>query len=324
MAFNFNSSFSNDTICRALDFYNFQRDEDARNILLSFRYLLQYRDKTKWKCPSKNQIIDAIRSFGRKKYVENKLEDVHEVLDILLTYSPSHAKEFRKLLDNPLVLKTQGPVGTIYADNQSVHNTDLNESVKNASLALCERYKPIYANLDNYRLQVTEKIRGWIGDVSWTSKIFQDVAVFCNGKITLEKVLFSLVMWIEEQDTTSSDILKRFKTEMVEGYIYCATGRLARMINVMQGYTLDSSLQTKISDKEQAKTVVYTFLDKMLQLCDDEILDGLMDGSEPFRKHITSICDDKMDSWQKEYGKDFIEHAKNAVNIYTKLKIYEV
>jgi hypothetical protein len=108
-----------------------------------------------------------------------------------------------------------------------------------------------------------------------------DNATFGN-EIVCYKVVISLLFWIEKEcKNNEKELYTRLYEELIEMNLYCSTGLITRLINVMQGFTKDPDYMIKISAFDQCKSVIYNCLDNSLKNCkDEEILEGILESGE--------------------------------------------
>lgn len=204
---------------------------------------------------------------------------------------------------------------TIYNDTQNVHTTEINNSVKIATKKLIDWYENYCNQIDktnqiihnfndikNYILSKTKEV-----DKTDLENVFNrienDISTF-NINITLKQVFIALFTWIQnnEHKLELENILIH---ELLEAYGYCASGHLSRMINVLQGFSLD--FEIKISTYDQCNSVVTNYVNKKLQeTTNEEIHDGMLTKSDKYINFIHSIINSKIDEWKTEYGDEFI------------------
>lgn len=265
---------------------------------------------------------------------ENKIPR-HEIIDILLDYSPNFGRELTNRLreierierleyENRInnIQNNKKIKNTIYSDSQNVHDKNINDSVKKSTIKLIEWYNN--QDFENHILNIFqsfEEIKKYILNKN-TNKIYfskltnalnrieTDISTF-NINITLKELFIALFIYIQlhEYKTELENILFN---ELIESDGYCSTGYLARLINVLQGFTDD--FEIKISDFDQCNAVVTNYLNKKLQEnTDDEIYDGILTKSEKYINFIQNSIASNINIWKSEYGDTFIKNIDKVV-----------
>ena len=335
----FSGGFQENIICRCIDRVNFAYDEGgSRELLQAYRYLLQYANNSKWKCPSKSHMIKKIIEKGKEKFNKGEYSIVMEVYDILLQHQKDMAPQFRELLGDISLGTGQNPVlRNIYSDAQNIH--EVSDSVVKCALYLYNKHKDVISSeqtkfgvtsgKDSHMTNIIAMYKYREEKLSMLStmikinrvhiqKIFNEVSDFGVG-LSLENVFYALLIEIKKylkETCADSDILKTLQQEIEEGHEYCATGRLGRLINVLQGYVSDNNLLIKIEDKDHCFAVVQTYLTTLLKNASEEIQDGITDWNDTFIAFIRKNINQKSKDWEKEYGKSFNTHVKYSVDKY--------
>lgn len=348
-------TYSHQGLCRAIDIFRHPEEFPRRTRLLGFRFLLQYRHMDTVLAPSKEKIIQEMRKMIDQYYnigTQDAYSVLMELVDMLIDYSPKDGEPLLAYLreqratandDGPGVHDI-GPECTVYGDSQSAHNKEINASTRKAAKYLATRWAPsfgtdpagIQAKMQHYErvrenlIQLYSKTIPHIEQV--IERIYTDNAHFDIG-YTVDQVLMALLRWIDDKrteykkvgkDFPAREIFNRLGEEFAEMHNYCSSGLLCRIINSIQGFTdNDDNLVIRISDREQVKTVVYSYLNKAIQECgDDEVMDGLTEGGEKFIQFVKNTVADKVDDWSTDYGDDFLEHLMSVVNEYTSVMTY--
>lgn len=137
----------------------------------------------------------------------------------------------------------------VYNDAQSVHKSSIQQSVKKSIEAILS-HKPKYDN-------VNEMI---INDSTLTSHTKESLLEYSTDKdvhsvlqITFGELLVAVWNRIVVNDHCT-EIKKILNQEMSDAECKCFTGRMARLINCLNGF--DSDVDIKISDNEQIGTVI--------------------------------------------------------------------
>lgn len=322
-------NYTHQGLCRAIDVFNFPDYYPTLTIILSYRFLLRYRDRDTRLSPSKVNIINSIKKMALKYNTDPSVP--FELVDILLEFSKTDGNELlnslriSKAQANLTPPKSNGPKGTIYADAQSVHNSSITKQVRDVIKYICIKHKPNIVNKDLYKKEIRNKLEqnkvfvrsGNVLD-EVLNRIYAD-----NSKIEgfdADEVLFSIWNWIVQQN--NDELYNRISEELYEMHKYCSTRIITGLVNSIQGFTEDDNMIIKMSSNEQTKSVIYTYLDKKLKDCtDDKVIDGMLDKSKEFLDFVRQCITDKKEEWLKEYGEDFISNMFIHVNNYTQTKM---
>jgi hypothetical protein len=338
-------------LCRAIDIYNDVEQYTGEHKAIGYRYILKYGYKEPRIAPSKEQIINklifSIENSNMNTSDENS--KIMNFVDILLEFSPVDGERLlEKIRTNQLVIdpsrapRQNGPKNTIYSDSQSTHNQSIKSSVVSAAIKLVHKY-PFVPNDPRKRRMEIDQLFENLGE-KLCNYLPNDEIARQTIKTTLNRlridnasfqgimccdVVISLEKWIEKEcKDNSRELYTRLCEELVEMNLYCSTGLITRLINVMQGFTDDPDYMIKISASDQCKSVVYNYLDNSLKNCKDEgVMDGMLESvdSQERRKYVLFIkksINTKLRDWEAEYGKEFYDLIKPSVNEYTKEKIY--
>lgn len=235
-------------------------------------------------------------------------------------------------------------IRTVYTDSQNVHNSKVNQTVIHAFSTLYEMYKnriviteidgkpPTPHQIFDYKRRQLEQIE-YILSQKYSGKsdliresteyIRESPAVFGKTQIGLIDGFLAIWYWITEQKETS-ELEKRLLEEMKEMRGMCTTGHVARLVNVIQGFTDDENLTIKISDKEQIFSVVKQYLTKRLSECEDEkIQEEMISGGENYKRFIRLCVSEKLLEWKKDYGSTGLKEVADAVNRFAGTKVFQ-
>ena len=156
----------------------------------------------------------------------------------------AHAQLQHDLVVNPVVFQ-RDPEGSINLqafanDNQSVHRSSVQNTTHRACLILLER--PLIDNQDTLpeileEFQHPTRVR-WIGARSRelaiteiTNDYFNTVAFSIPYRDVLDHVWSFIQLHVHR-----NDLILRLAQEVCEGIRMCTNGKMARLINVLQGY----------------------------------------------------------------------------------------
>jgi hypothetical protein len=334
--------FSEITMSRALDIYHHPKDCCGdRFRILAMRYIFQHKNKTKQRnCPDRDKLIE----FGFKLFDDCKNSEMkREIADIIHTFSPTgeillqrlrqREQEQEEYDEQKTVINNKKHVKTVYEDSQNVHNSKINNSVLKVAEELKNMFKEFLGDLsikndciNNIRRILMEKYPNSSIVENSITYIKNSIATFGNNGITMIDVFISVWLWISEHKERE-ELEKRLLEELKEMDKMCTTGHLARLINVIQGFTDDERLCVRISNKDQCKAVIKQYLTNALMNCQDEkILEEMSSekqDKEAYIKFIRKSISLKLLDWEKEYGKDILSHIAEVTNTFAGTIIFE-
>jgi len=139
----------------------------------------------------------------------------------------------------------------IYIDTQSVHNHSIQEGVSNSinyitsikpSIQI-EQLKELIINNQYLNEHVKRLLFEYIDN--------EEVHSILN--ITFEELLLSVYDFIEKNEN-KEELFKIMNDEITEANCKCFTGRISRLINVLNGY--DEHIEIHIADNEQIGNII--------------------------------------------------------------------
>lgn len=239
----------------------------------------------------------------------------------------------------PHIPTLETPIKTVYNDSQNVHNSKINRTVINILTSLYDKYKDIItlkgttAEVNfRHKKSILSSIETSLTDkypfqkeliYTFSTYIKESTANFGEGLSMLDAFL-SIWLWIRDHKHRE-ELEKRLLEEMKEMNGHCTTGHLARLMNVIQGFTEDESLCIRISDKDQCISVVKTYLTNELVKCEDEeVIAQMTEGGEVYVKFIRKSIAKKLLEWKTTYGDKMLNHIAEAVNKFAQTTIFSV
>jgi len=333
------------TICK------FPKEHRPRIRVLALRYIFMHRKSCKIPklVPTSSQLVQISISMFEDFLLDRNREYMNEVADILDNYGSGNYG--RMLLDrirevemtptakpaSSSTKRVSAPVaGTIYADSQNVHNSKINRTVITVLENLYAMYKKEINLQDltgNFKLLCIDNISDILTskypdrkDLIGTAikYIKNSIATFGKHNISLREAFISLWMWISTHKD-NSELESRLLEELKEMSGLCTTGHIARLMNVIQGFTDDEKLCIRISDLDQCKSVICKYLNDTLSKCTDEkVLEGMIDGSDEYVRFIRRKIADKLLIWRQEYGNDMLNHIAKVTNEFAKTEVFAV
>lgn len=336
-------------INRALHMFNFPEDYgNKKEYIISAIRLLFMNIKNINRTLSRKTLINKTLEYIRKYTLENDRISVDELSDILISYAPEVSNNVLDNLRNQDVRRDEKnnniPIQkkdtkTVYGDSQNVHNSNINKSVISVLSGLHEKYKNeiskrasvINTSIQKFKDYMCLEIKHeLIKKDNGKKKLVEDtfdyisknLAVFGDQRLTLQDAIIYVWMFIEDHQN-KVELQNRLLEEFKETNGYCTTGHVARLINVIQGYTDDEKLCIRISDNDRCKAVIRAYLNNCLQSCsDEEVIEGMLEGSEAYVKFIRISVAKKLLEWQEDFGKDIISEIINIVNDFAKTTVF--
>jgi hypothetical protein len=339
----------------AVNICRFPKDHRPRLRAMALRYIFMYRkscDIVKL-VPTMEKLVQISITMFEDLLLDRNREVMNEIADILHEYGPGTyglilLERIRNLdveavptrdIARPLA---QTIKKTVYADSQNVHNSKINQSVIKVLTYLYNKFKETI-NLKGVSSTENTTFKNGcvqnIGDIliaKYPSKknlinksidyIRNSIAMFGNTSdlISLKDAFIALWFWISS-DKHKDELESRLLEELKEMNGQCTTGHIARLMNVIQGFTQDENLCIRISDEEQCNAVIRNYLTSELSKCtDDKVLEGMVEGTEDYIKFIRRKIADKLLSWQKEYGKDILNHVATVTNDFAKVTVFVI
>lgn len=303
--FNENRSLDNEVRrkCHMFYFNNFNPPlYPIRLKLMSAQYLLQSSDRDSFdlievygflirtsRCPSTNNNIkaecaDILSRCGYSETAQQILDGL--AMPVLINQYIENRRRIEPRIENlpearrRILVKRR----TVYDDGQNVHNTSINEGVKeiirelhkehNSSIQpstritnLNEVSKRIVYLSKEKSLVVRKKITGTIDRIMIDPTLFECEVNMCD---------ILIMVWMKIKSSIHKEELeKRLIEEMEEMNGLCATGHISRLINILSGFF--DNMSVKISFKDQLKNYVYNFYNKILGSMTDDISEKIID-----------------------------------------------
>jgi hypothetical protein len=194
----------------------------------------------------------------------------------------------------------------LYADSQNVHTTSIQESIKKSLFNLLNdpysatKEKVVQEIIDCPYVKKKELLIGYVNDDKETHSVlyctFFDAFVKVWGRITTYNADGHGPNGCVEEDVRR-ELFKRLDEEMSDGECKCFTGRLSRIVNVLNGFFDD--IEVHISSNEQIANVILVLRERHGLRTDDDMGEDL---KETIRKELA----------ERGYEADIIETWLNA------------
>ena len=218
--------------------------------------------------------------------------------------------------------------GTVYGDSQNVHSSNINTSVLNACIHLIKKQQTTEFNPSEVLeelVSISTSIETKTNINTVLQRIEIDQSKFSVGDNTFGLYVIFASLWSYIKQHSSFEELKlRLIEEMESMALYCTTGHVSRLINVIQGYTDDEELMITISDYEQIKAVISVYLDKELMTAPENIVDAMIENNKTlFYDFIVLKMNKKIPDIIETYG-DVQKHIVSSIKTYTKYNYWNI
>ena len=152
----------------------------------------------------------------------------------------------------------------LYGDSQSVHNHAIQEGVSK-SINYITSIKPIIQNTQLKELIIEnpyleERVKCLLFEY------IDNKEVHTILNITFEELLLSVYDFIEKNEN-KEELYKIMNVEMSEANCKCFTGRISRLINVLNGF--DEHIEIHIADNEQIGNIISIIRNKLGENCEE-------------------------------------------------------
>lgn len=297
------------TMARAVDIFNSSETLPIFKKIFSLRKLYdsqEYRTHFRY-IPGVLDLNDRLVQYLIEARISGETQAIHELIDIAMQYQHprmNHILEITNLQQQYQPKnKDKSDLKSISQDRQNVHNSKVNEHVKKVALHLIHDF--------SYSTNIMNIIRESLGKISDDQRIKTSLsfienssAHFGNG-IKLQSLLFAVWGWIQTQEN-KQELYNRLIEELAESDQKCSTGFMARLVSVPQGFTDNKRYILNLEKStDYIKTIVFAYLTKALQECDDEkIQDAIIDKSEIFVQFVKQEFNKKLPEWLQEFGKE--------------------
>lgn len=354
--------YSQNSIDRAIHMVNFPEDygNNKEYIISAIRVLFINLKRISPRILSRDTLIKKTSEFIHKFSRSNDRQTIYELSDILISYAPEVAntiianlrineekrEEIIRVNPNP---NNPNPVrvspvkidkNTVYGDSQNVHNSTVNKSVLTVLSNLHQKYhddiekkaKMLNISINKLKNQIClqikyDLIRHNISNKKLIEDFFdyidKNLAIFTDKSLTLQDAVILIWIFIENHKN-KNELTNRLLEEFREMNGYCTTGHIARLISVIQGYTDDENLCIRISNNDRFIAVCRNYLNLCLKNCtNEEVLDGMLDGSDVYKKFLRVCIAKKLLEWKRDFGNEVIEQIIHVVNDFAKTTVFE-
>lgn len=321
--------YTDQAVVHAINIIRFPKEHNPSLYIPSLKYILNYKNRAR-QIFKDSELFSCCRVIFDLCYSSHR-QIARDLADFLFhTYQNDSLINRMRDLEQERKTARKAVKNTIYADSQNVHNSKINASVIESAYHICSKYiiDDVSLYLENIKTILiskfptqTQLIKSSLDYISINTSYF----VFNkeNGtptvQITLLKLFVCVWLWILESPHRE-ELEKRLMEELKQMNGQCSTGHLARLVNVIQGFTEDEKLCIKISEKDRMNSIIRNFLTKELEKCTDEnVIDGLLNKNIQYQEYIRKLILSKL-------NKDWVEWKKEdvfeIVNTFSEIKIF--
>lgn len=317
--------YTDQAVVHAINIIRFPKEHNPTMYIPALKYILNYKNRSR-------QIFKDSELFSCSRVIfdlcySSRRQIAREIADFLFhNYQNDSLINRMRDLEQERKTAKKALKNTIYADSQNVHNSKINTSVIESAYHICSKYKidDVSVYLENIKTILlskfptqTQLIKSSLDYININTSYF----LFNTVQITLPKLFVCIWLWILESPHRE-ELEKRLMEELKQMNGQCSTGHLARLVNVIQGFTEDEKLCIKISEKDRMNSIIRNFLTKELEKCTDEnVIDGLLNKNIQYQEYIRKLIFSKLEKdtewleWKKE---DVFE----IVNTFSEIKIF--
>jgi hypothetical protein len=150
---------------------------------------------------------------------------------------------------------------TVYSDNQNVHNSNIQLSVKESIFNLTSQ-----KNIDKFNSDLLIDIiinHKFLTNKELLLEYVQDKTEHSTLYITFEEILWYVIKTIDNFELSiQQQIYDIINQEIKESECKCFTGRINRLINSLNGFT--PMIKININDSEQISNIIFITKQKLL------------------------------------------------------------
>jgi len=145
-----------------------------------------------------------------------------------------------------------GNIHNFYNNNQNIHSSSIQESIKNSIFNLMENINNINDNLIDLYLNddiLPVKIKNIL------IEYLNDTTVHSQLECTFKEVLYAVLLEINKLPLDIQiEVKNRLNEELNDGLYKCFTGRISRLVNSLSGYS--DKVLIKISSSEEIGNII--------------------------------------------------------------------
>jgi len=290
-------------VYRALDIYNFPDNIPVIKQLQALRVLHENRNAFRNLIPTAAQIQSRLEALSTQAplhpQTQNELDDTAWELGIVLPH---------RVPVEPVTVKSKPKdifsFQEIVQDSQNVHHSSINEHMKDLVLRLTQDFPvggPVPQTWGGMRHELLKPGRDWKPTNADSLKfIYENTCTFGIGT-TLKQLILSVYLFILSHSLDIQEqLFQRMNQELHDMRKMCSTGHLARLVNILQGFSDRYNLH--IQPEQEMKTYVYQYLNKKLMDAPDAVQEGMVDQTPAFREFV--LAEKHLEAFVIRFGTD--------------------
>jgi len=214
--------------------------------------------------------------------------------------------------------------GTLYEDEQNVHDEGIKQSSLDAAEKLLEK-----DSIAPIKVPPMMKFRDFVTGMLYplyppnekstidcvVERMCIDTTYFGDG-FTISDLFLAIISYIL-RSKHKQELLKRLLEEMIEMRELCGSGYVVRLINVLQGFD-DGEYTVTISFDKQLYAVISKALAESMETVSDQVIEESMTQGEVYLKHVCDIVNKNINQMIDDYGRDDVNiHIISVVSTIT-------
>ena len=234
-------------------------------------------------------------------------EQQSNLLDMLLKYYSSDPEVAR--VYNKMRWGKNKERGTLYEDEQNVHDEGIKQSSLDAAEKLLEwnSIAPIEPPPGvRFRDFVTQMVYPLYSPNEESTidcvveRMCIDTTYFGDG-FTISDLFLAILSYIF-RSKHKKELLKRLMEEMQEMRELCGSGYIVRLINVLQGF--DNDYTVTISFDKQLYAVISKALAESMETANEKVIEGSIEIDDVYLEYVCNIVNRNLCQMIDDYGKD--------------------
>ena len=297
---------SGNTYFRSLDAYHRPFDSTPAFQVQAIRYLLGRREEDGLYAthPPREALVARLRTLARGNEIE-----VQDVLWEALGERVAGAGPASK------ASRLEGLV----SDSQNVHDGALNRGVKEIAKELVARFPLADRERGRFPKTAREKLQaraGWGAGVETTLGFIEKSLGRFGIDAGLTEILYGVFRWILAQREHREELLRRLNEELADAAGLCSTGCMARLVNVLQGFTDDPALTLSVGQdprKEVTKELMEWLTDG-----DEAVRESVLEGTDAWKDAVLLRAESPAQilEWERAFGEDARPEWEAAVQSF--------
>lgn len=311
-------------IYRALDTYTHPTQFTLLQCVQGIGVLLEHNSFRKIfrHHPSREDLQERIQNLLIQARAEQDQQCIREIYDIRYRTNivlPVLPDQNHELYAQPRRRKTteKFTLENIASDKENVHNSAINNSVKEVVQNICSDYPCRTDLLESIRTKLSTR-KSWRPENNETLNFIRKNPSSFGINCTLRDILYSIFLWItSHRGEQREELLNRLNEELVDMHKMCSTGHMARLVNVLQGYTTNQRYIIGIDIPKEIRKDVFTTLTDSLKNAPEDVIDGIVDKTPEYLEYIDKTSKENRVKWVERFGEEYAEYIDTCVQEFT-------